>query len=70
MALVSSFERVLATALNSLDTCSNDPLCGEEEFGPGKYKGAACYACALVSETSCEHRNMRLDRNLLLENLP
>lgn len=70
VALVPCFERVLATALNSLDTCSNDPLCGEEEFGPGKYNGAACYACALVSETSCEHRNMRLDRNLLLENLP
>lgn len=70
VALVSEFERVLDTAFRNLDACSNDPLCGEEAFSPGKYNGAACYACALVSETSCEHRNMRLDRNLLLENLP
>lgn len=70
VALVPQFERVLATAFRDLDACSNDPLCGEELFGPGKYNGAACYACALVSETSCEHRNMRLDRSLLLANLP
>lgn len=70
IALVPEFERVLQRALYNLDACSNDPLCGEEEFGPGKYNGAACYACTLVSETSCEHRNMGLDRNLLLENLP
>ncbi|HBY99391.1 MAG TPA: hypothetical protein DEP84_36550 [Chloroflexi bacterium] len=70
VALVPEFERVVETAFRNLDTCSNDPLCGEETFAPGKYNGAACYACALVSETSCEHRNMRLDRNLLLENLP
>jgi len=67
IALVPEFERVLQRALYNLDACSNDPLCGEEKFGPGKYNGAACYACALVSETSCEHRNMSLDRNLLLE---
>jgi len=70
IALVPGFERVLRGALRNLDACSNDPLCGEEQFGPGKYNGAACYACSLVSETSCEHRNMRLDRNLLLQNLP
>jgi hypothetical protein len=70
VALVPEFERVLQRAIDTLDTCSNDPLCGEERFAPGKYNGAACYACALVSETSCEHRNMQLDRTLLLENLP
>jgi hypothetical protein len=69
IALVPEFERVFYRALYNLDSCSNDPLCGEEEFGPGKYNGAACYACSLISETSCEHRNMCLDRNLLLENL-
>jgi hypothetical protein len=68
IALVPQFERVLESALRNLDACSNDPLCGEENFGPGKYNGAACYACSLISETSCEHRNMRLDRNLLIEN--
>ncbi len=70
VALIPQFERVLAAALRDLDACSNDPLCGEEVFGPDKYNGAACYACALVSETSCEHRNMCLDRTLLRENRP
>lgn len=70
IALVPEFERVLDSAFRTLDACSNDPLCGEEAFASGKYNGAACYACALVSETSCEYRNMRLDRNLLRDNLP
>ncbi len=70
VAMVPRFEYVLETALRNIDACSNDPLCGEEKFGPKKYNGAACYACSLVSETSCEYRNMHLDRNLLLGNLP
>jgi hypothetical protein len=70
VALVPQFERVLATAFRNIDSCSNDPLCGEERFTSGKYNGAACYSCALVSETSCEVRNLGLDRNVLLENLP
>jgi len=70
IALVPDFERVLNGALRNIDACSNDPLCSEERFSKGKYNGAACYACSLISETSCEHRNMRLDRNLLLHNLP
>jgi len=70
VALVSAFDHVINSSLRTIDSCSNDPLCGEEYFGDGKYNGAACYACSLISETSCEHRNMRLDRNLLLENLP
>jgi hypothetical protein len=68
VGLVPEFERVLQSALRNLDACSNDPLCGEEQFGTGKYNGAACYACLLVSETSCEHRNMRLDRHVIQEN--
>ena len=69
IALVPQFERVLGAALRNLDACSNDPLCGEVTFGPGKYNGAACYSCALISETSCEHRNMNLDRKSLLGTL-
>jgi hypothetical protein len=69
MALVSQFDRVLHVALDTIDTCSNDPLCGEMQFGDNKYNGSACYACLLVSETSCEQRNTRLDRTLLQENL-
>ena len=70
IAMVPEFESVLENALRDIGVCSNDPLCGEEHFGRGKHNGAACYACALISETSCEHRNMRLDRNLLMENMP
>src|SRR5581483_2718328 len=64
IALVPQFDRVLRVAFNTIDGCSNDPLCSEVEFGAGKYNGSACYACLLVSETSCEHRNTRLDRTL------
>ncbi|MBF7084352.1 DUF1998 domain-containing protein [Desulfallas sp. Bu1-1] len=70
IALVPQFDRILGIALSDVDVCSNDPLCGDEKFGPGKCNGAACYACLLISETSCEHRNMCLDRNLLAANLP
>jgi hypothetical protein len=65
IALVPRFERVLQSALERVDSCSNDPLCGEETFSHNRANGAICYACGLVSETSCEHRNMYLDRNLL-----
>lgn len=68
VALARDFTRVLEVAIANLDACSNDPLCGDEAFGKGKYNGAACYACCLISETSCEHRNMWLDRRLLLRN--
>jgi hypothetical protein len=70
MALAARFDRVLRAALNTIDSCSNDPLCEEMHFGDNKYNGSACYACLLVSETSCEHRNTRLDRHVLKENLP
>lgn len=65
IALVPHFERVLQGALLRVDSCSNDPLCGEETYNLNRPNGAICYACGLVSETSCEHRNMHLDRNLL-----
>ncbi|MDR9749294.1 DUF1998 domain-containing protein [Paenibacillus taichungensis] len=70
IGLVPEFNKVLYRAFRGVHTCSNDPLCGEENFGPNKLNGAACYACQFVSETSCEHRNLTLDRNLLLKNLP
>lgn len=70
IGIVSHFERILKSALRHLDACSNDPICIEDEFGEDKVNGAACYACQLISETSCEHRNTLLDRRLLLENRP
>ncbi|MBI3638721.1 MAG: DUF1998 domain-containing protein [Thaumarchaeota archaeon] len=65
ISLVPQFENVLDTAIRNLDFCSNDPLCSEEVIRTGRHSGASCYACLLLSETSCAHRNMYLDRNLL-----
>lgn len=65
IGLVPHFETVLQTALLDLHSCSNDPLCEEEAFTANRANGSACYACLFLSETSCEHRNMFLDRGLL-----
>jgi hypothetical protein len=70
ISLVPNFDRILERAFRDLDSCSNDPLCGEQSFTPERVNGAACYACLFQSETACEHRNMALDRGLLLTNLP
>ena len=68
ISLVDRFQDVLAGALDDADTCSNDPLCCEAVTVGAD--GAACYACLHASETSCEHRNLGLDRLLLADNLP
>ena len=59
------FRKIIETA----GSCSNDPVCQEMSFSPGRYSGASCYSCTAISETSCEHRNLWLDRRLLQENL-
>jgi Domain of unknown function (DUF1998) len=47
--------------------CSADPLCAESPGqGFGSLNFAACHACCLVSETSCEAANLLLDRTLLI----
>ncbi|MFT0877860.1 DUF1998 domain-containing protein [Rhodopseudomonas sp. G2_2311] len=57
----------LTRAPRRLALCSNDPICAEHSDGSEEYplQGAACHACLLVPETSCEARNTRLDRGLL-----
>jgi len=68
IGLVPSFAQVISSALRDLSSCSNDPLC--EESVPDGINGSACYSCLLASETSCEQRNVHLDRGILLQNLP
>ncbi len=68
ISLVDRFGRVLERALQEVDVCSNDPLCGEAPLVGAD--GAACYSCLYASETSCEQRNQGLDRLLLTQNLP
>jgi len=70
IALVPHFQRILDAAVEMARSCSNDPLCSEQHFAPGEHNGSSCYGCTLVSETSCEHRNLWLDRELLRDNLP
>lgn len=62
--------RLLEQALNRSRICSSDPLCSEHD--PEKDRslhGAACHACSLVAETSCEKGNRYLDRALLVPTL-
>lgn len=57
----------LARAAEQLSWCSNDPVCGEAQ--PQNLDGlnlAACHACLLASETSCDGFNLLLDRVLLV----
>lgn len=54
---------LLREALERAMFCSSDPLCGHSAPGEmGQLNGAACHACLLVSETSCERGNRYLDR--------
>jgi hypothetical protein len=70
IALVPFLGSILKRCFQMLRSCSGDPLCDDNKFANGSYNGAACYACLLISETSCEHRNMWLDRHVLGENQP
>ncbi len=57
----------LSKALMAATWCSLDPVCGESGGqGTDSLSLAACHGCTLVSETSCIHRNVLLDRNLLI----
>lgn len=59
-----SLEKIILKALERAMDCSSDPLCWENSDGLNK---AACFSCAMVSETSCEHFNMGLDRRALVD---
>lgn len=61
---------LVASALDRLTLCSNDPVCADHDPSVSgderSLLGASCHACLLVPETSCEARNMFLDRILLV----
>lgn len=60
-------EPVLIEAIRSASWCSSDPVCIESPGqGTDNSNMAACHACALVSETSCEEGNRLLDRAMLV----
>jgi hypothetical protein len=61
------FERVVGDAVRRHAWCSADPVCIEADAqGVGGMNRAACHSCVLLPETSCEHRNVLLDRGLLV----
>ncbi len=64
------FDAVLRSATELAWICSSDPLCREHDpRRTDRLNGAACHACAMVSETSCEFGNRLLDRGMVV-NLP
>ncbi|WP_280308814.1 DUF1998 domain-containing protein [Nocardia abscessus] len=61
-----SFATMLCGGLTRLSWCSSDPVCIESTAsGTDALNLAACHACVLVPETSCELTNTFLDRALL-----
>lgn len=61
------FADTLTKALARSAWCSSDPVCGESQGqGMKALNLAACHACALIPETSCKHRNLLLDRMMLI----
>lgn len=71
VGVTGRFARVLRSALERLALCSGDPVCADHEPGTADedraLHGAACHGCLLVAETSCESRNLHLDRSLLVD---
>lgn len=58
---------LVSKAVTSGYWCSSDPLCIESQGqGLGSLNLAACHACALLPETSCEEFNRLLDRALVV----
>jgi len=53
----------VARAVRRARWCTSDPICSESTgSGVGGLNLAACHACLLVPETSCERFNLVLDR--------
>jgi hypothetical protein len=71
--IASRIPSLVASALDRLRLCSNDPICADHDpslVGDERaLLGSACHSCLLVPETSCETRNNFLDRALLVETI-
>ena len=59
--------KTIRAAIQSMEWCSSDPLCIEGLLTkPESFLGAACHACVLAPETSCEEFNRFLDRAMIV----
>lgn len=64
------FPDLLRHALSGAARCSSDPLCADHRPDVhATINGAACHACVLAPETSCEAFNRFLDRNFLVPSM-
>jgi hypothetical protein len=65
------FVQILRSALERERLCSGDPVCADHDPATADddrtLHGAACHGCLLVAETSCEARNLFLDRALIVD---
>lgn len=62
-----SLGRIFRKAIESAEICSNDPVCIlSHGQGRDSLNLAACHACALIPETSCEEFNVFLDRGVVV----
>lgn len=61
-----TLDRALESVLEESMWCASDPICAESQGqGPDSLNLAACHACALLPETSCEVQNRFLDRTVV-----
>lgn len=62
-----NFEKIIMNALKKAQWCSADPLCiTSKQQGFSSLNYSACHDCLLIPETSCEFRNILLDRAALV----
>jgi hypothetical protein len=61
-----SLPGIFAKAVEASKVCSNDPVCvSSDGQGRDALNLAACHACLLLPETSCEEFNIFLDRAMI-----
>lgn len=64
-----TLQTTILEALQDAMWCSSDPLCSENLAAAfASLNFAACHACTLVAETSCESGNYLLDRVMVIGN--
>lgn len=73
VAAAPRLAQILRGALVRCEVCSSDPVCADHvpdaQSGDRATHGAACHGCLLIAETSCEMRNLFLDRSLLVDTM-
>ncbi len=69
MGNLNTIREIIYKAVSKSRWCSNDPVCRElTRQGVMGLNGAACHACSMIAETSCDHNNILLTRLLVSGN--